>query len=115
MAKALESGNFDTSLSSFLAEHLCDSVTTSRVFKVRLAAISALRRLEALRDFGGQRTEVAAMLEQVKTARDRVDADVAEATFREAQLHGEGLRRGLDGLVEHLIDMLNGPDTGGRR
>lgn len=89
---------------AFRVTRSLSSQLASRTFKVKLAAIQAMLRLRTQEELGGRKSWDAA-LAAAKACQSSIDGQVKEATFREARLHGDKCRSGLDELVQHLENL----------
>lgn len=72
----------------------------SKTFKVKLAAIAGLSHLDKDADGDGETRSY--VLASVDEALANVEREVDEATFKEAQVHGEATKRGLAELKLHV-------------
>lgn len=92
-----------TSLLSTLTRTL-SSQLLSKVFKVKLAAVSGLMKvLDPSSRNSVTSSDLALFTSSLGSALSTIESEISEATFREAQLHGESTRNALIQLQGHLM------------
>lgn len=78
----------------------------SKIFKVKLAAIQGMLQAKIVDEVGGQTMLKEVVLPRVLSAQRMIQGEINEASFREAQLHGEACKNGLHKLETHVNELI---------
>ncbi|CAO1629894.1 unnamed protein product [Parajaminaea phylloscopi] len=120
IARAYENSDFrawatapsrDRERSNTLSHGVCGLLSAElacSIFKVKIAAIAGLMRVASVEEAGGRHLLEERLLPRVIHAQLKIQDEVRDATFREAQLHGQACKTGLDGLRAHLDSIASG-------